>query len=85
MFSADQLLRVIDIWGTTKQVPSHVAGFSWEQGDLFFFFFNQLTFVFILVYLAVFFHILFFLLYNIVLVLPYINMNPPWVYMCSPS
>ena len=27
----------------------------------------------------------FFLLYNIVLVLPYINMNPPWVYTCSPS
>ena len=26
-----------------------------------------------------------FLLYNIVLVLPYIDMNPPWVYMCSPS
>ena len=24
-------------------------------------------------------------LYNIVLILPYINMNPPWVYMCSPS
>ena len=22
---------------------------------------------------------------NIVLVLPYINMNPPWMYMCSPS
>ena len=29
--------------------------------------------------------IFFFLLYNIVLVLPYINMNPPWVYTCSPS
>ena len=27
----------------------------------------------------------FFLLYSIVLVLPYINMNPPQVYMCSPS
>ena len=27
----------------------------------------------------------FFLLYNIVLVLPYIDMNPPRVYMCSPS
>ena len=27
----------------------------------------------------------FFLLYNIVLVLPYIKMNPPQVYMCSPS
>ena len=26
-----------------------------------------------------------FLLYNIVLVLPYINMNPPQLYMCSPS
>ena len=25
------------------------------------------------------------LLYNIVLVLPYSNMNPPWVYTCSPS
>ena len=24
------------------------------------------------------------LLYNIVLVLPYINMNPPWVYTCFP-
>ena len=22
-------------------------------------------------------------LYNIVLILPYINMNPPWVYTCS--
>ena len=28
---------------------------------------------------------LFILLYNIVLVLPFIDMNPPWVYMCSPS
>ena len=27
----------------------------------------------------------FILLYNTVLVLPYINMNPPWVYTCSPS
>ena len=27
----------------------------------------------------------FLLLYNTVLVLPYINMNPPWVYMCSQS
>ena len=35
------------------------------------------VFIFILFYF-------FFLLYNIVLVLPYINMNPPWVYMYSP-
>ena len=28
--------------------------------------------------------LLFFLLYNIVLVLPYINMHPPQVYTCSP-
>ena len=32
-----------------------------------------------------FFIIITFLLYNIVLVLPYINMNPPWMYMYSPS
>ena len=31
------------------------------------------------------FYLFIFLLYNIVLVLPYINMNPPWVYTCSPS
>ena len=30
-------------------------------------------------------HNVFCQLYNIVLVLPYINMNPPWVYTCSPS
>ena len=28
---------------------------------------------------------LFILLYNFVLVLPYTDLNPPWVYMCSPS
>ena len=32
-----------------------------------------------------YYFILFFKLYNIVLVLPYIKMNPPQVYMCSPS
>ena len=31
------------------------------------------------------FYFYFILLYNTVLVLPYINMNPPWVYICSPS
>jgi len=38
---------------------------------MFFFFFFSVLFIY--------------LLYNIVLVLPYIDMNPPWVYMCSPS
>ena len=32
-----------------------------------------------------FIHLCIFLLYNIVLVLPYIDMSLPWVYMCSPS
>ena len=31
------------------------------------------------------FFFFFFKLYNIVLVLPYIKMNPPQVHMCSPS
>ena len=31
------------------------------------------------------FYFYFILLYNTVLVLPYINMNPPRLYMCSPS
>ena len=33
--------------------------------------------------LFLFFNFYFFLLYNTVLVLPYIDMNPPWVYMSS--
>ena len=34
---------------------------------------------------SIFFIYLFILLYNIVLALPYIDLNLPWVYMCSPS
>ena len=44
-------------------------------------FFSMTSFYFILIYL----NYLFILLYNIVLVLPYIELNPPWVYMCSQS
>ena len=36
-------------------------------------------------YFILIFYLLLFSLYNIVLVLPYSNMPPPWVYMCSPS
>ena len=40
----------------------------------------------ICLFFFLFFSVLFiYLLYNIVLVLPYIDMNQPWVYMCSPS
>ena len=35
--------------------------------------------------MSLLFFVFFFLLYNIVLVLSYIDMNPPRVYMCSPS
>ena len=43
---------------------------------------------FIFIYFLIFFLLYFFkffLFYNIVLVLPYINMNPPWVYIWSQS
>ena len=50
--------------------------FLWLATFLFIYFFNHLSFIY---------YYFFFLLYNIVLVLPYINMNPPWVYTCSPS
>ena len=36
-------------------------------------------------FIIIYYYYLFFLLYNIVLVLPYINMNPPRVYTCSQS
>ena len=43
-----------------------------------FFFFPFIFYFFILV-------LFIYLLYNIVLILPYIDMNPSWVYLCSPS
>ena len=49
----------------------------------FYYFFWQCKVVFILIFYNR--SIFIFLLYNIVLVLPYINMNPPQVYTCSPS
>ena len=49
----------------------------------FYYFFWQRKVVFILIFYNR--SIFIFLLYNIVLVLPYINMNPPRVYTCSPS
>ena len=45
---------------------------------VYFFFFFFFNFIIIIIYL-------FILLYNIVLVLSYINMHPPLVYTCSPS
>ena len=36
-------------------------------------------------YFILFLVLLIYLTYNILLVLPYIDMNLPWVYMCSPS
>ena len=47
---------------------------------------NWVEHIFFLMFKKIFIYLLLlFLLYNIVLVLPYINMHPPWVYMCSPS
>ena len=47
-------------------------------------YFPQPTFLFY-VYIFLKFYFYFILLYNSVLVLPYIDMNPPWVYMSSKS
>ena len=47
-----------------------------------------ISFLNLTISLFIFFNINFFnwrLLYNIIVVLPYIDMNPPRVYMCSPS
>ena len=40
---------------------------------------------FCLLRFCLFLFLFIFLLYNIVLILPYIDMNQPWGYMCSPS
>ena len=67
----------------------------WWKDELFFFFLNSFTFIdFFSFFVCVSYTVLFFnffkfyfifKLYNIVLVLPYIEMNLPQAYMCSPS
>ena len=54
---------------------------SFKEWMTFFIFF-PMCFLFFLIFKII---IIFFLLYNIVLFLPYINMHPSQVYMCSPS
>jgi len=51
--------------------------------DLFAYF-NHLNFLFFSFFFYLFYYY-YYLLYNTVLVLPYINMHPPRVYICSPS
>ena len=55
-------------------VAMYVSTYCLSQ-DIYFF---SVFFCFIITIIII-------LLYNIVLVLPYINMHPPWVYMCSLS
>ena len=52
---------------------------------LSFFFFDCFHLLLLLFIFSSFIYLFILLLYNIVLVLPYIDMHPPWVYMCSPS
>ena len=73
------MCRVLSCW---KRVFAMTSAFSWQ---------NSTSFCFILyseaksACLLQIFISFFFFTYNVVLVLPYINMNPPWVYTCSPS
>ena len=55
------------------------------ESEFHFFFFNTepLSFFFLSIKIVLFYFI--FQLDNIVLVLPYIKMKPPQVYMCNPS
>ena len=60
-------------WAYFHVFVSHLYVFFGEMSAMSFFY----SF-FLFIYL-------FTLLYSIVLVLPYIDKNPPWMYMCSPS
>ena len=61
-------------------------GVLWNFPFLFLFLFFLLFFIILIkFFLVLFIYWFIYLLYNIILVLPYIDMNPPWVYMCSPS
>ena len=63
-------INILPEWLWVLQTP----GDAWSPFSFFFSFFNH-SFIYSFI----------FLLYNIVLVWPYIDMNPPWVYTCFPS
>ena len=67
--------RVRHDWATSLSLSLSMSYYLTD----YFLFFPPLFYLFINYYYY------YFLPYNIVLVLPYVNMNPPWVYMCSPS
>ena len=64
-------------WGPAASIGLRCRVHS-EFSFYSFFFFPFIFYFFILV-------LFIYLLYNIVLILPYIDMNPSWVYLCSPS
>jgi len=64
----------------TWTIEEHMSGSKQKTLSLFM---EVLFFFFFLIYL--FLILFYFKLYNIVLVLPNIEMNPPQVYLCSPS
>ena len=87
MINLDSIFKSRDFTFANKDLSSQGYGFSsghvwmweldceesWALKNWWFFF---SCFIFFIIFY-------FFLLYNIVLVLPYINMNPPRVYTCS--
>ena len=66
-----EALRTKLLQGTMNNMDTHLPNLLFQHMNFsnVFFFFN--------------FYFYFILLYNTVLVLPYIDMNPPRVYMCS--
>ena len=67
-----------------QQAISFLASF--RILSLFFFYVNNYFISYFLFFCFTFYYLfIYFKFYNIVLVLPYIKMNPPQVYMCSPS
>ena len=73
------LLRVRHRWATSRSLFTFMHWRrKWQPTPVFFFFVCGFFKIIIIIVLII-------LLCNTVLVLPYINMNPPWVYMSSQS
>ena len=91
-FSPVQLF--VTPWTATFQAPLNMGFYRREywrgfpiQGlnphlSLFLFFVWQSLYYFFFSFIFIIWRLI---LYSIVVVLPYIDMNQPWIYMCSPS
>ena len=84
MTNLDSILKSTDIYFANKGPSSQSYGFSNNHVWMWELDYKESWVLKNWCFFSIFIYLLIYLLYNVVLVLAHINMNPPQVYTCSP-